>query len=333
MCMQMMKNICTKPFYYAEIAQNGDIYPCCPGYCNRYSFGNLRENTLEEIWHGEKAQQFRNRILNGDYSGCNLQLCPKERDFDSIDAVREQFHSNNVVLPPMEIVISYDTECNVACTMCRPSLRKNDETLEARNALFQNRIWGSLQSCRLLYLSGAGDPFGSRYGRALIERAGKEFPALRFDFITNGVLLTKSMYDRLNLDNKIRRLAISVHAATAKTYDLIVKHSSFHKVMNNIAWLAEKKRQGAIDSLSLLFVVSHLNYREIPDFAELAREYGSLAFFTTCRELPSSLIREENFAVWQPEHPEHDTFFRIMQSSILHSDHCWFDGLLSRFMA
>ena len=41
----------------------GEAYPCCLGEMN-IPIGDMRENTLEEIWHGEKYKQMRQNMLD-----------------------------------------------------------------------------------------------------------------------------------------------------------------------------------------------------------------------------------------------------------------------------
>ena len=45
--------------------------PCCIDYDARLVMGNVREKTLEEIWHGEKFRQIRSEHLAGKY----LDVC------------------------------------------------------------------------------------------------------------------------------------------------------------------------------------------------------------------------------------------------------------------
>ena len=52
---------------------NGDVYPCCPGWLKDdtnpagYDFGNFYKDKWEDVWNGEKAQEFRKSILDGSF--------------------------------------------------------------------------------------------------------------------------------------------------------------------------------------------------------------------------------------------------------------------------
>ena len=70
------KYVCEKPFIYIETHIDGDITICCPAYVNNYAIGNFFEaTTFEEIWNGEKAQEFRASVIDSSYKYCNMDLC------------------------------------------------------------------------------------------------------------------------------------------------------------------------------------------------------------------------------------------------------------------
>ena len=322
------------PFYVAEIHINGAVTPCCSSYCKNYSFGNIHVESLDSIWRSEKAGTFREKILNADYSLCDLQRCTKfpyiktSRD----DIVLQYFNDGQVTLPEA-ITISYDKTCNTSCIMCLHAkseipYRNNAEDIE-RLALFKEKIWPGLSNCKMLRTSGAGDPFGSQHMRKLIKEAAVAFPHIRFNFTTNGLSFTKGMYRALGLENRVACVSISVHAASEATYAKIVRHRNLKKVQANIRWIAEKVRQKEIGCLILIFVVQRLNYAEMPEFAEFAKKVGATASYTACR--PSNPFFVESipdFDVFDPANPEYRRFLEIMRHDSLQSPHCQFDGIL-----
>ena len=56
------KNDCPWIYYSMTIMANGDVSPCCHDACGKETMGNLIEQDLEEIWNGEKFQNFRDKI-------------------------------------------------------------------------------------------------------------------------------------------------------------------------------------------------------------------------------------------------------------------------------
>jgi radical SAM protein with 4Fe4S-binding SPASM domain len=59
-----LKNRCWRQWSSAVIASNGDVLPCCFDKNGEHAFGNLKQTSFHEIWHGEKATGFRQAILH-----------------------------------------------------------------------------------------------------------------------------------------------------------------------------------------------------------------------------------------------------------------------------
>ena len=320
---------CEYPFYYSHIATNGDVFTCCPAWCNHYSFGNILKEPFEQIWNGEKAQIFRNNILNGDYSICNLDVC-RHKFYYTSDDIRKKFFNKNLVIPPSAIDVSHDPECNAACVICRDSLHRNTPEEKKRVDLITSRLVGIIEHCKILHVSGYGDPFGSRAYSKLIKEAARRSPSIRFNLVTNGLLLTEAMAKRLNIENRINAVFLSLHATTEETYNAIVKHSNYKKVLANLAWLAEQKKNGSLKTFHIRLVVNELNYREMPAFVELAQHYGAIPSFSAYRPGKESFNKEKYRCVFNPDHPEYEKFLEVMSHDNLGLPECVFDGPLIR---
>ena len=77
---------CLNPFTRLEITLNGSCYFCCPSYVkNEEPIGNIFNQSVEEIWYGEKATEFRKSVLDDSYSKCNLNVCPLEFEKNSFE--------------------------------------------------------------------------------------------------------------------------------------------------------------------------------------------------------------------------------------------------------
>jgi len=68
----------TRPY----IDKTGDIYPCCVVHTIAYSqggsfkpFGNVKENSLNEIWESKPYQRFRKAFFTGDIPDQNCKKC------------------------------------------------------------------------------------------------------------------------------------------------------------------------------------------------------------------------------------------------------------------
>ena len=49
------------------VAPNGDVRHCCS--TNLKKLGNIKENTIDEIWNGESYKNLRDKIGDGDFDG------------------------------------------------------------------------------------------------------------------------------------------------------------------------------------------------------------------------------------------------------------------------
>jgi radical SAM protein with 4Fe4S-binding SPASM domain len=54
-----LRNRCWRQWRSAVIAANGDILPCCFDKNGEHVFGNIRNNSLFEVWNGENGRKFR----------------------------------------------------------------------------------------------------------------------------------------------------------------------------------------------------------------------------------------------------------------------------------
>lgn len=325
--------ICSHPFRHIEIYENGDVMPCCMHFCKNYSFGNLYDYPLSELIHGDRARAFHEKILLGDYSNCNLDICKsREQTLLSVTEVKKNYYQCGDVSFPEVVTLGCDLECNVACSICRDKFHRNSSEEEKKLEQLTANFLPYLGNCKTLYLSGGGDPFGSRYARRLIRRVVETYPQIRFQFITNGVLLTHKLYTSLGLKKRTSGIFVSVHAATEVTYNQMVRGGNFHHLMRNLEWLAKAHSLGEIPSFIVLFVVTDLNFREMPAFAELAERLGAEVHFTAYRPHGDTTFAKSyaERAVFEKEHPAHLEFLATLAHPALGKAYCQLEPRFKR---
>lgn len=77
--LDLDRKVCSQSFYFLQIGCDGDAFPCpVPGLPKTLSMGNITEQSIVEIWNGEK----RNKILRGmlkfekdKYEACRNCTC------------------------------------------------------------------------------------------------------------------------------------------------------------------------------------------------------------------------------------------------------------------
>lgn len=63
--------LCTQPFRWVEVGDNGNVYPCCQ-MAKRFPVGNLNTHTFEEIWNGPGYRRLLDGLKPG---GTPIDVC------------------------------------------------------------------------------------------------------------------------------------------------------------------------------------------------------------------------------------------------------------------
>ena len=61
---------CAVAHYHCVINVNGDVFPCCYASPQRFSMGNIMENSFTDIWNGEEYSKFRNNCFPAKFEMC-----------------------------------------------------------------------------------------------------------------------------------------------------------------------------------------------------------------------------------------------------------------------
>lgn len=64
---------CDRPLDQAIISANGDVLICCRDWYHENVFGNVKNNTIEEIWKFKSTREVQNKISRGEY--CLVECC------------------------------------------------------------------------------------------------------------------------------------------------------------------------------------------------------------------------------------------------------------------
>ncbi len=78
---------CEFPWTSLTIMANGNIVPCTQDYDAEMVFGNIKTDSLEDIWNGAKYEEFRQWHITGDFpkgNKCN-DKCDLKKIYHYID--------------------------------------------------------------------------------------------------------------------------------------------------------------------------------------------------------------------------------------------------------
>ncbi len=323
-----MIKVCKYPFTYVEIHPRGTVACCCSSYTDDYFFGNIFEQSFEEIWNGEKARIFRKDILEGKYSFCHLDMCT---GIDTCKYMKKK--DANLIMPYPKIVnFSLDETCNVKCVMCRDRIKAtNKKKLEKLEKLLETTFIPMLQNAQLLQMNGEGEVFASSLCKKFIKIAAQTYPKLKFELITNGLLCSKENLEALGITDRIERITFSVHASTKETYQKIVRGGNFETMLKNLRYLNELKKCGKLENLSVTYVISSLNYKDLPGFVELAKELeisAQLREFMNWGEASYMNKHFDEFDITNPKHPEHKEFSNMLKLPVFKNEFCLMDDVI-----
>lgn len=325
MTLKSKKPFCMAPFSEVEIDENGFINCCCAQYTDYYTFGNIFEQSFDEIWNGEKAKAFRQDIIDGKYTHCHTDVCSfgRLKPRKTVPSLIARY--------PKYVTIAYDKTCNLMCATCRDHIiRECDFSEEELKENIEKYYMPICKNASELVLNSIGECLISKHSRMLIKRLAEEYPKLEFNIMTNGTVCNEIVLKNLGLIGRLSTIQVSIHAATKETYDKITRTGNFDSVMKNLKWLSEQKKKGVIPEVLINFVVHKLNYKEIPDFVKLAEKLDITAVFWEFQkwDLDTEMLNNyDEYAVFNREHPLYNDFLDVLKNPILGSKHCSLNSL------
>lgn len=312
--MTILKDyICVNPFNYMEIHKD-KTYACCPSWLNT---SVCDSNKLEDYDESVILQKIRESVLDGSYSYCDKKLCPYLSELvhngiaRDVIVKRDSFHRMQL---KRRVSFCFDWSCNLSCPSCRNE--RFNESASSRNEI-RNKIdhiqelFG--REIGSMSISGTSDPLFSATYREFLENFDRsKFPKLRSIYLqTNGTLLDTSMWERLKpVQDLITTLAVSIDAATEKTYSIVRRGGNWESLQRNLAFIGSLPMEK-----SFSFVVQDTNYKEMLAFYEMINSICSDRRFTVYYAKISNwgTYTDEEFAnkaVYLPDHPEFPEFLK-----------------------
>lgn len=304
-------SICQRAFSEIEIDTNGDVRTCCPSYLKDfYSIGNIfKVKSFDEIWYSDKAIKLRENILSRKYNFCNVEICNKKIDKEDMLLLCEK--------PPYPTLVrfAYDTQCNLKCTICRDSLVVNSQdTLNYYDSLIEPILMPILKNAKILSLTSSGEITASEHSQKILKRAAELYPNLKFEILTNGYLFNENFCNSIGITDRIDQIVISMHAMKKNTYEKIMRGSKFNTVLKNLDYIFQLHREKRINEVSIVYVVSSRNYKELPIFIEFCKKNNVNPIIWEYRKLGKTEMGNniKKYTVWNKSHPQYNDFVKII---------------------
>ena len=329
---------CARPFQWFSLLDNGNVAPCCPPWVNGYTYGNLKESSMEEVWNSEKAQEFRRSILDGSFKYCNEKSCPLlQLKIGEVSTLEKMKQENPIVYHdiknqktkldhgPRIINCDYDRSCNLSCPSCRRHLimlsgKKREEALQLQDKLIDEGFTDMAK----LTVTASGDAFASPIFRKLLQNLKKEnAPNLdHITILTNGLLI-KKYWDTLSdfVKQKTNIISVSIDAASAETYHINRRGGNWDDLQENLAFIQNIRESGQIYEFKISMVVQENNFHEIKDFVKMGELYhvDGLVLKIIEPDFIRDLGQKDFFAEWEYKaiqektHPRHEELCQIIK--------------------
>lgn len=294
----------------------GTVRACA--FAGYYSFGNLRDSSITEVFHSEAANRFRQTLIDRTYDYCNTENCPyiANNVLDShmveIDEIPEY---------PKELSLAYDRRCNYHCTCCVS--RCDDMPDPAVRGKIENEIRKALPYVETLSANGLGEFFVSgSMMKVVSEWKPEKMENAVFSLETNGSLFNPDNWEKIkNIGNAYLSVSLTIHSFEEVAYQYLSGTKiKIGKMIDNLKFVKSLREEGKIDNLELCMVMEERNFREVPDFiTRCLNEFG--ADKVRIRRFLPEKAMDENFEwffdIRNPLHPYHQEYLEVMKHPIL----------------
>lgn len=259
--------ICKRGYSMVQVCKDdGTIRPC--GWVTVEDLGNLCENTMYEIMHGERAEDFRQSLMDGSFRYCCKDSCPYLAN-DNMDEIEVEYEG--VPDYPEEISLAYDHTCNYKCTSCRTdehyqfgkTCKDNFDKIEFELSKFINKV-------RLISANGLGEMFATPSILNVLASWKPEAENAQVILETNGSLFTPQNWKRIeNLGKYYLDVIVTVMSFEEDAYKFLsgVNYDT-SRIEKNLYYIKELRQKDIINHFEIATVFQERNFRTLPAFTE-----------------------------------------------------------------
>ena len=324
-----MSRYCHRPFHYLHIDPGGSCRLCA---WMDARVGDLTKDSLQTIWHSKEAQVLRDAIQQGNFEYCRAQSCPFLENDALPDLPEAEFEAAcNVPNQPDMFNVACDFTCNHSCPSCRKEVfRPEAEYTKTLHGILE-KIRPALHRATHISTCGNGDAFASPEIMEMLEHLHPQNPSCNVNLETNGTLFDEGHWQRISHLGKCNfTVTVTPNSFVESTFRYLNGgHDTYQKIMHNMKFMSELRKQGAIKEFRVSIVVQDRNFLELPSFAERC-----LNEFEVDQVIVKPLYRwfclkpdEYWFKdVLNPLHPDHAEFQEMLKAPILKDPRVYFWG-------
>ncbi|MEZ5182469.1 MAG: radical SAM protein [Acidimicrobiales bacterium] len=240
--LQLRWSACYAPSASLYLDQHGAVRACCQN--TGHLLGDLRHQSLREVWEGAPARELREALARDDLSkGCEFcawqrtEVAPTSWFSGSFDhaPVGRRLHPRW----PRQLELALSNTCNLRCTMCNgewsSAIRAQREHLPPLPAVYGDAFFDELAEflphLEEVHLLG-GEPFLGREPLRVLDQL------CTLDRAPHVIITTNAT----RWDDRVRTIArrlrpaivVSLDGADRETYEAIRVGAAFDEVLANL---------------------------------------------------------------------------------------------------
>jgi MoaA/NifB/PqqE/SkfB family radical SAM enzyme len=286
---KMPDTLCPMPWTHTQIAQDGQVRPCC---IYQDAVGSVLDNSLHDIFHNQDYAHLRQRLLSGEkVSGCDR--CWSLEDHGMISnrvrhmrLLKKDLLTKYIDYPKItSLDISPGNTCNFKCRICNPTssslfAQEAQSFTEVQPVRFFN--WAQSDTKTMKEISSllpsltnidmyGGEPFLIKSLHNLVSQAAEQGHAkhIRLHYNSNG-----SIYPDHLIDHWKQFDHVDIHFSIDNVglrFDL-ERGGSWKQVQSNIRKLVDLSLPNL--KISIMPTVSIMNILYLDEVLEWANELG-----------------------------------------------------------
>jgi MoaA/NifB/PqqE/SkfB family radical SAM enzyme len=245
-----VKSACYAPFVSLLFDPRGYVRACCQDLMG--SLGNITQQRLADIWHGNVLQEFRTRLIAYDLPhGCTS--CKQQIESGNYSgAFAKNFESLPVASEhpewPRSMEFCLSNTCNLECVQCvgeysstvRAHREMKPPLAPAYDDAFFEDLRAFLPNLQRAIFAG-GEPFLCRENYRIWDMMIEDGIHIPCIISTNGTIFDKRV-ERI-LDRLPCHITVSLDGATRQTVESIRRNARFDEVMANISRFRDYGRE------------------------------------------------------------------------------------------
>lgn len=298
-----MKKICKRLLDFVQIIDYKGTVRLC-SWINDNVIGSLSSQSMKDIYHGERANELREKLINADYSMCNVDACPY---LAMNDMKNHLIELNEIPEFPETLYLAFENVCNYHCTSCYihdVMLENQTVDLESGYNKIEAELKEVLPHVKKLGANGCGELFVSKRILKILSEWKPLAPAEEVSVAleTNGALFDEKHWKQIeNLGQYNLKVAITVMSFDEPTYQVLSgTNLPISQIENNLRFVKKLREQGIVNYFEIATVVQERNFRTVPEFARRCVE-----------EFGADYVRLRPYSPWGSQEPEVEWFMDI----------------------